>query len=73
MEVELLPLAVCTRFCQTLVFGQHRVTQEPDNHHVMVYVTPSTQHLLRLWNTPHDVIIDLWKGVVASWGVEYPE
>ena len=72
-EVELLPLAICARFCQTLVFGHHHVTQDPSNHYVMADVTRSTQHLLRLWSRPRDAIINGWKDVMAGWGVAYPD
>ncbi|XP_070211673.1 hydroxylysine kinase-like [Littorina saxatilis] len=71
-EVDLIPLTMCARFCNTLTFGFHRLVLDPGNDYCMVDANKVWPHLQRLWSRSAADTVTLWKRVADQLGVAFP-
>ncbi|XP_054922967.1 hydroxylysine kinase isoform X2 [Dermacentor andersoni] len=64
--MPLLKTLVAARLCQSLVKGLESFRKNPDNQYVLSTQESGWWCLRRLWNTPNELLLRTWKGVIAE-------
>ena len=60
-EIELLPVLIASRFCQTLVYGAFTSKYlEPDNEYVMETSRKGWKNFQEFWKTPKEEMLKMW-------------
>lgn len=60
-EIELLPVLIASRFCQTLVYGACTNTYlDPGNSYLMETSTHGWKNFEAFWKTPKDEVLKMW-------------
>lgn len=60
-EIELLPVLIASRFCQTLVYGAFTNTHlDPGNSYIMETSTHGWKNFEAFWKTPKDEVLKMW-------------
>ncbi|WAR22499.1 HYKK-like protein [Mya arenaria] len=60
-EIKSIPLLVCSRLCQTLVFGAHTYTQQPGNEYVLATAKKGWPLLHKYWSADESKLLNKWK------------
>lgn len=66
LERSLLRVAVAGRLTQSLVLGAYNHSLDPTNQYVLTTARTGWRVLHALWDTPEDVVEELWRGIEES-------
>ncbi|CAG9864293.1 unnamed protein product [Phyllotreta striolata] len=61
VEYSLLKVCVCARLCQSLVLGAYKALKDPENTYVLTTAAYGWTLLEKLWKTPSEELLDVWK------------
>ncbi|XP_070394352.1 hydroxylysine kinase [Dermacentor albipictus] len=65
-EVSRNTTLVAARLCQSLVKGLESFRKNPDNPYVLYTQESGWRCLRRLWDTPNELLLRTWNGVIAE-------
>ena len=61
VELEVLPVLVASRFCQSLVFGAYvSKLVDPGNEYILETAKNGWENLEEFWKTPKEEVLQLW-------------
>lgn len=60
LERQILKTGVCTRLCQSLVFGAHSHLRDPHNDYIMITSKHGWKILRKLWTMDDDEVMKIW-------------
>jgi len=67
-EMDILPLIVASRFCQSLVMGEHYFANDPTNDYVLVTAKCGGWETLQsFWSLPKDELMQKWRSITDSY------
>ena len=65
-EFDSLVVLVCSRLCQSLVYGAHGYLLDPSNTYLLTTAKRGWEFLHRLWNLPQDELKMRWKSIMIK-------
>ena len=66
-EWQCLKGLVCSRLCQSLVFGAHSYSQQPGNEYLLTTAKQGWPLLHKFWATDDQELLTRWRNIIASY------
>ncbi|XP_052771203.1 hydroxylysine kinase-like [Mya arenaria] len=66
VEFQSIPLLVCCRLCQSLVYGAHAYSQQPGNEYLISTAKKGWPLLRKYWNADFTNLLNKWKSMIES-------
>lgn len=66
-ELNCLQGLVCSRLCQSLVYGAHSYAQQPGNEYLLTTSKRGWPLLHKYWGTDHEQLLARWHRIIDSY------
>ncbi|WAR22503.1 HYKK-like protein, partial [Mya arenaria] len=65
-EFKSIPFLVCSRLCQSLVFGAHAYSQQPGNEYLLTTAKKGWPLLRKYWSADYSKLLNNWRVIMKS-------